>query len=103
MSAVYPLFSARGAHRELGRQHGEQAREQVRGFLDYLAHLLRLSREQLHFRSLGFLPLFEEYCPHLVDEIRGLAEGAGIPLAEALAVQIRGELGAVQDEACTTF
>src|SRR5688500_4397792 len=44
MSTVYPLFSACGAHRDLGRQHGEQARAQVRGFLDYLAHALSLSR-----------------------------------------------------------
>jgi len=103
MSEAYPQFAARGTHRELGRQHGEQARAQVRGFLDYLAHLLRLSREQLHSRALRFLPLFEQHCPHLVDEVRGLGEGSGVPLAEALAVQVRGELGPVQDEGCTTF
>jgi len=103
MPEVYPLFSARGTHPDLGRQHGEQARTQVRGFLNYLAHLLRLSRERLRSRAQRFLPLFEQHCPHLVDEIRGLAEGAGVPLAEALAVQVRGELGQVQDEACTTF
>src|SRR5262249_55821190 len=50
--------------------------------------------------ALRFLPLFERHCPHIVEEIRGLAEGAGLPLAEALAVQIRGELGA---GGCTTF
>lgn len=103
MSEVYPLFTARGSHRELGRQYGEQARTQVRGFLDYLARSLRLSREQLASRAMRFLPLFEQHCAHLMDEVRGLAEGAGVPLAEALAVQIRGELGAVQDEGCTTF
>ena len=103
MSDAYPLFTARGAHRELGRHHGEQARLKVRGYLEYLRSLLRLSREQLHSRALQFLPLFERHCPHLVDEIRGLADGSDIPFAEALAVQIRGELGCVQDEACTTF
>jgi isopenicillin-N N-acyltransferase-like protein len=103
MGKVYPLFNAQGTHRELGRQHGEQGRAQVRGFLDYLAHSLRLSREGLQSRALRFLPLFEQHCPHLLDEVRGLAEGAGVPLAEALAVQIRGELGFITDEACTTF
>lgn len=50
-----------------------------------------------------FRPLFESTCPHLLEEIDGLAEGAKIDQADALAVQLRGELGQLQDEACTTF
>jgi isopenicillin-N N-acyltransferase-like protein len=103
MSEAYPLFTARGGHRELGREHGEQARSRVRGFLDYLGQTLRLARTEVETRALRFLPLFERHCPHLLDEVRGLAEGAGVPLAEALAVQVRGELGPVSAEACTTF
>lgn len=103
MNHAYPFFTARGSHRELGRQHGAQARGPVRAFVAYLGSLLGLSREQLHARSLRFLPLFERHCPHLLDEVRGLAEGAGVPLAEALAVQVRGELGQAVAEGCTTF
>src|SRR5262245_9074227 len=103
MSKTYPLFTARGTHRELGRQHGEQARGRIHGFLDYLGQILKLSRSQLHSRTLRFQPLFEQHCPHVMDEVRGLAEGAAVPLAEALAVQIRGELGQVPAEGCTTF
>jgi isopenicillin-N N-acyltransferase-like protein len=87
----------------LGRQHGEQARDQIRAFLDYLCHALRLSREQLQTRALRFLPLYEQHCPHLVDEVRGLAAGAGVALAEALAVQARGELAQLPSEGCTAF
>src|SRR5262249_44462066 len=94
---------ARGTHRELGRQHGEQCRDRLLAFLDYLGSTLRLSREQVHARALRFLPLFERHCPHLVEEVRGLAEGAAVPLGEALAVQIRGEMGAALPEGCTTF
>jgi isopenicillin-N N-acyltransferase-like protein len=75
----------------------------LRALLDYLGTTLRLSREALRARALRFLPLFEAHCPHLVQEVRGLAEGAGVPLAEALAAQVRGELGPVQAEGCTTF
>jgi isopenicillin-N N-acyltransferase-like protein len=103
MTSAYPLFEARGDHRELGRQHGQQCRDRLHGFLDYLGHILRLSGAQLQARARRFLPLFEDHCPHLLDEVRGLAEGAGVNLAEALAVQIRGELGQVGGEACTTF
>jgi hypothetical protein len=47
-----------------------------------------------------FLPLFEQHCAHLVNEVHGLAEGADVPFADALVVQIRGELGPVVAEAC---
>jgi len=99
----FPCYTAAGTSYELGQQHGAQARAQIHGFLDYLGSTLELSRAQLHLRAMRFLPLFEQFAPHLVEEIRGLAEGAGIPMAEALAVQIRGELAQVQDEGCTTF
>lgn len=99
----YPLFTACGSHRQLGQQHGEQCRERMLGFINYLGQVLKLSREQTQARALRFLPLFEKHCPHLLDELHGLAEGAGVTLAEALVVQLRGELGAVGDGACTTF
>ena len=103
MPIHYPLIEARGNHGELGRQHGEQCREQLRAFLDYLGSTLKLSREQVHARALRFFPLFERHCHDLVEEIRGLAEGAGVSFAEALAVQVRGEMGLVVSEGCTTF
>jgi isopenicillin-N N-acyltransferase-like protein len=103
MPSAYPLLAARGSHHELGRQHGEQCRDQLRGLLDHLGHSLKLARDQVHARARRFLRLFETHCPHLLDEIRGLAEGAGVPFAEALAVQVRGEMGSVGGEACTTF
>ena len=100
---TYPFYKAVGTHRELGRAHGEQARGQIAGFLDYLAFSLKTARDQLRARALRFLPLFERHAPHVVEEIHGLAEGAGLVFADALAVQIRGELGQLGDGGCTTF
>lgn len=39
----------------------------------------------------------------MLDEIEGLAAGAGISMAGALAVNTRGALGVVPDEGCTAF
>jgi isopenicillin-N N-acyltransferase-like protein len=103
MTLAYPLIQARGSHRELGRQHGEQCRDQILGFLDYLSRTLKLSTAELEARAMRFLPLFERHCPHLVQEIEGLAEGAAIRLSQALVPQIRGELAQVTDGACTSF
>lgn len=100
---AYGLVRAEGNHRELGQQHGEQAVEEIRAHVDSIGHGQKLSREQLRTKALRFQPLFERHCPHLLTEIEGLAEGAGIPLAEALAVNIRGELGKVKGDGCTTY
>lgn len=99
----YPLIQASGTPRELGRSHGEQAASRIQAFLEYLGRSLKLTPDTLGQRALRFLPLFERHCPQLAEEVRGLAEGAGIPFAAALALQLRGELGMVGDGACTTF
>ncbi len=103
MSQQYPFFEAAGLPRELGRQHGEQAGERITGYLDDLAASLKLSREQLRQRTMRFQSLFEKFCPDLLEEVAGLAEGAKLTLADALVAQLRGELAQVTDGACTTF
>lgn len=100
---TYPLFQATGSPRKLGRMHGEQAAPRICGYLACLEQTLRLSRTSMRSRALRFQPLFEQYAPHLMDEIRGLAEGAQIEYADALALQLRGELAGISEEACTTF
>jgi isopenicillin-N N-acyltransferase-like protein len=102
-SPKYDLVRAVGTHRELGRQHGEQAVESIKMHIDYIARTQDISSEELHRRALKFQPLFDKYCPHLLEEIDGLAEGAGVPMAEALACNIRGELGKAVDAGCTTY
>jgi isopenicillin-N N-acyltransferase-like protein len=99
----YPLIRASGPPLELGRRHGARAARPIRAFVDYLADSLGVTHAELCRRALRFQPLFERYCPQLLDEIQGLAQGAEIDFALALAVQIRGELGLVPDDACTSF
>jgi isopenicillin-N N-acyltransferase-like protein len=100
---AYPFFKATGSPSDLGQQHGEQAGPLIREFLDWLQASLKLTRQQLVDRAERFRPLFRQYCPHLVDEIDALADGAGLSASEALALQLRGELGCVADGGCTTF
>jgi isopenicillin-N N-acyltransferase like protein len=99
----FPIYEARGSARELGRGHGESARLQIRFYLDCLKASLRLSDQAIRQRALKFQPFFETQCPHLLEEVCGLAEGAGIQTADALALQLRGELAGIRDEACTAF
>ncbi|HUQ92394.1 MAG TPA: C45 family peptidase [Bryobacteraceae bacterium] len=98
----YPLFRARGSHRELGRQHGEQAASRIQQHLDLMCGRHKITRAELQRRSLLFQPMFERHCPHLLEEMRGLAEGSRVQLADAMACNIRGlpERGV---EGCTAY
>lgn len=103
MIQQYPYFEAHGTPTEIGHQHGEQAASRIQGYLDFLAESLRLTREQLGERAMRFFPLFDKHCRELLPELAALAVAAKVTPAEALALQLRGELAQVSDGACTTF
>jgi hypothetical protein len=58
----------------------------------------KLSDDQLRRRVAQFQPMFERYCPHLLEEMRGLAEGAGVTFEEAMLCSIRGKLSSARAE-----
>lgn len=49
---------------------------------DYLAEFLRTGE---------FIPAIEAWAPDLLEEVRGIAEGAGLPFADVLAIQLGDE------------
>ncbi len=102
-SAQFPFYTARGTHRELGREHGQQAARQIRAHIELMCAQQKMSRDQLRRRAAQFQPAFDRYCPHLVDEMRGLGEGAGVAFEEALACNIRRELHYAPQAGCTAF
>ena len=106
---VLPLVEVAGGHREMGRQFGEQARDRVRAYsemwLGKASARSGLSRDQLLAQMTGFVRAIEAYAPHLAEEVRGVAEGAGIPEMEAFSIQVRMELlhAGPPPPSCTTF
>ena len=117
----FPFVEIRGGARERGRQFGEACREQIRAYPETLRRVLvgeaslralekrsdgsarELTEENLYARAMTFLPAFEAFAPHLVEQIRGIAEGAGVPLAAAMLVTVRAEVAGVGDEGCTSI
>lgn len=109
MAYRFPLLKVRGSHYEIGLQIGEAMRDLIPRVIDQIFyHELRvnaqpvegkytpsvpvLTRDQVMARTHDFLPLFERYCPLLLDELRGIAKGADLSFEEALLLQIRGEI-----------
>jgi isopenicillin-N N-acyltransferase-like protein len=110
-----PFVAAAGDHLTIGRQHGAARASALRAFLDDgLARLAHIMPTPVSLDSLS--PMLGEYraaiagaAPGLAEEIRGLAEGAGIGADEALLLQLRREIvgyhkvGAAAAAECTTY
>jgi isopenicillin-N N-acyltransferase-like protein len=104
---TYRHVRVSGSPFELGRGHGDQAGDLIQRFVDQLVDRQRarrgVTRQAVLERTLGFLPAYEQFAPHLVEEIRGVAAGARVTFAEALLCNVRGEVDAGRDEGCTAF
>lgn len=100
----FPVVSVRGNSYELGRQHGEQARPLIEGYLCLIEHLTGLPRDALCRSAMRFVPCMKALSPAFVEEISGLADGAQLSFEEAVLCQVRSEAGNGSKEGgCTAF
>lgn len=103
----FPFFEIGGTPYVVGRGHGECVREAIHRQLEECltagSRQGGLSREQALAWAMGQLPKIEALGGATwVDELRGLADGARIPLAGALALQVRPGTG-FMPEGCTAL
>ena len=92
----YPICEIGGVPYERGRQYGEQTADLVRfnlaGYWQLFQAETGLSRPAVLKQTLPFLQPIKEYAPHLVEEMLGIAAGAGVLFEEILALNCRTEL-----------
>jgi isopenicillin-N N-acyltransferase like protein len=96
LSVPFAHVQARGSHRELGRAVGEAARQQVAAALDFYEEhceaMSGLSFAAATDESRRYLPFARRYLPEYLDELEGMAEGAGQPLERLLVPNCAEEL-----------
>ena len=100
---TFPLIEVSGTAYEMGYQHGAQAADLIQRYLLLTERFAGLSLEQLCQNALLFLPCLEQLSPPYVEEVRGLAAGAGISFEAALLCQARLEAAGQSDEGCSAF
>ena len=108
---TFPTIQAQGPPFELGRQHGQAAGELITRFARIgLPAFLRCTPAQLvptfAPRLAAYAAAIGREAPHLLEEIRGIAVGAGITPEESLLLQLRPELGYARRQApagCTSI
>lgn len=95
MVEPFPLIELRGSPEARGRTYGAAAADRVRKSLaHYGAQLSAGGLESTAVRrlALDFLPRIEAFRPALVPEMRGIAEGANVELADIVLVNCRTEV-----------
>lgn len=107
MPTRYREIEVSGPPRALGRQLGEAAREEIRGFaeiaLERVNLTVRVSREAALRVARDSVVRVEGYAPHLLEELRGVAEGSGLSTDEVMLLQVRNQLRPDGDAGCTGF
>lgn len=103
----YREITVAGSPREMGRQIGETAREEVRGFcamaMEHVQRTVAISPDAARDVAETCLPLAEQYSPDSVEELRGIAEAADVPLIDVMLLQVRNQLRPEEDSGCTSF
>ncbi|MFE3213694.1 C45 family autoproteolytic acyltransferase/hydolase [Streptomyces antimycoticus] len=95
-AATLPIVEISGPPAERGRQYGEAARGRVGAALAYYEQAFGessgLTWGQVTARAERWLEPVRAYAPELVEEMSGIADGAGVGLLDVLALNARGEI-----------
>jgi isopenicillin-N N-acyltransferase-like protein len=92
----FPLIEVSGEAFERGRQHGERTADLIQfnleGYRQLFKHDPGLDWSAVLEQVRQYLRPIEAYAPRLLEEMRGIAEGAGVSLDEILALNCRTEI-----------
>jgi isopenicillin-N N-acyltransferase-like protein len=91
-----PRIRVAGTPYDRGRQYGAQARAQVhlsvRAYQRVFAHYAGWDWPEVRRAAAAFEAPIAAFRPAYLDEMRGLADGAGVDLADVLAINVRTEV-----------
>ena len=88
---MVPVVYTGGSHYEMGHQIGEEQRDKVVKMLASYRQMLASAEEELGLdwdrailHSRKYQPFIEEFLPQYLDEVRGIADGAGVDFDDLL-------------------
>ncbi|MEX2025729.1 MAG: C45 family peptidase, partial [Pirellulaceae bacterium] len=103
----YREIDVAGWPREMGRQIGEAAGEEIRGFcavaLSLVNKTVQVSSAAADEIVAEALRSAQQYSPDMVEEIRGMAEGARVSARDIMLLQVRNQLQPDADAGCTSL
>lgn len=105
MIPPFPHVAIEGSGYERGLQYGSHAGERIHRSVElYVGAFERrglTERAQVHALAARFVPALEAFDADVFDELRGIADGAGLQLEDIVALNARTELLRAADAGCT--
>ncbi|EXJ90504.1 hypothetical protein A1O1_03607 [Capronia coronata CBS 617.96] len=97
-----------GSPYQIGQQHGQAAKTEIDGsiafYTEFFEQRAKLSWPQVRDVARGFLPWLEASFPEYVDEMKGVADGAGLELESIVALNVRTEIAfGLMSDGCTAL
>ncbi len=93
---MFPIVQVSGTAYERGRGYGDQARDRVHRSIAAYDRTYRYFAgwdwQRATTEARRFLPAIEEFAPDLVEELAGIADGAGVDRADVVAINVRTEV-----------
>ena len=93
---TFPHVRVEGGPRERGRSYGEQARDRVHrsieAYREVFAAYAGWDWDAVTEQARAYEGPVERFGPRYLEEIRGIAEGAGLDDADVLAINVRTEV-----------
>ncbi|HHE41023.1 MAG TPA: hypothetical protein ENL12_00035 [Dehalococcoidia bacterium] len=91
-----PVLKLKGSPRDIGREHGARAKSLIHDnlgfYMNMWQHMGGVDKEKILSDVEAFVPFIEHYDADLAEEMRGVAEGAGLEFREVAALNARTEL-----------
>ncbi|HVF07976.1 MAG TPA: C45 family peptidase [Actinomycetota bacterium] len=94
--ATFPHIRVSGAPRERGRSYGDQARDRISTSIHAYEQVFRAyagwSWDEVRREAAGYEAPIAAFDERYVEEMRGIAEGAGVELEDILGINVRTEV-----------
>ncbi|MBC8538712.1 acyl-CoA--6-aminopenicillanic acid acyl-transferase [Christensenellaceae bacterium NSJ-63] len=103
------VLTAEGTAREVGLAHGSEAGELVKKTI--AAYQTMFENQGIAWKKANaiartYIPAITDYNPEFIEEMEGIAEGAGVPFDDILTLNCRSEItfqsGSTNTDGCTT-
>ena len=97
-----------GTPYEVGQQHGSQARDEVLGsiefYKDFFMKRIKIDWTKAEEVATEFLPFLKSNYAEYVEEMQGVADGAGVKLNDVVLLNVRTEIAyGMMSDGCTAF
>ncbi|THY67822.1 AAT-domain-containing protein [Aureobasidium pullulans] len=94
--------------KQIGYQHGSQAASQIKGSISFYTSLfqqnVKISWPEVQKTALEFETVIRENWPEYLEEMRGIADGAGKMLSDIIALNVRTEINfGLFSDGCTAL